>query len=87
MRFKFLESKIRRVFLILLVCTPLLFHTFYLNKIDFAIVLKNSQVYEGPSKIYSKVFELEEGSKILLSKKSGNWYLIASPPPNVAKAK
>lgn len=80
MRFKFLESKIRRVFLILLVCTPLLFHTFYLNKIDFAIVLKNSQVYEGPSKIYSKVFELEEGSKVLLSKKSGKWYLIASPP-------
>ncbi len=79
MRFKFLEPKIRRVFLILLVCAPLLFQTFYLNKISFAVVLRKSQVYEGPSKIYSKVFELEEGSKILLSQKSGKWYLISSP--------
>ena len=68
------------IFLILIVCSPLLFQIFYLNKIKFAVVLKNSQVYEGPSKIYSKVFELEEGSKILLGQKSGKWYLISSPP-------
>lgn len=80
MRFKFLESKVRKIFLILIVCSPLLFQNFYLNKIKFAVVLKNSQVYEGPSKIYSKVFELEEGSKILLGQKSGKWYLISSPP-------
>ena len=80
MRFKFLESIVRRTFLILLVCTPLLFQTFYLNKVSFAVVLRKTQVYEGPSKIYSKVLDLEEGSKVLLSQKSGQWYLIASPP-------
>ncbi|MBG07578.1 MAG: hypothetical protein CME68_02395 [Halobacteriovoraceae bacterium] len=80
MRFKFLESKLRRLFLILLVCIPILFKTFYLNTLKFAVVLKKSQAYEGPSKIYSKVFDLEEGSKVLLSQKSGKWYLIASPP-------
>ena len=80
MRFKFLESIVRRTFLILLVCTPLLFQTFYLSKVSFAVVLRKTQVYEGPSKIYSKVLDLEEGSKVLLSQKSGQWYLIASPP-------
>ena len=78
--FKFLESKVRRTFLVLFALFPLLFQVFFLNKLTFAVVLKKSQVYEGPSKIYSKVTELDEGSKILLGQKSGKWYLISSPP-------
>ena len=80
MRFKFLESKVRKTFLVLFALSPLLFQMFFLNKLTFAVVLKKSLVYEGPSRIYSKVFELDEGSKILLGQKSGKWYLISSPP-------
>ena len=80
MRFKFLESKIRKAFLVLLACVPILFQVFFLDTLIFAVVLKKSKIYEGPSRIYSKIYELEEGSKVLLSQKSGKWYLIASPP-------
>ena len=80
MRFKFLNSKIRRVFSYTICLYSFFFQVLFLDTFTFAVVLKKSQVYEGPSKIYPKMDDLEEGSKIFLGQKSGKWYLITSPP-------
>lgn len=46
---------------------------------DYAIALKPSRVYEGPSKIYPDYGELGAGSRVIVSKYHDNWFFIISP--------
>lgn len=46
---------------------------------DYAIALKPTRVYEGPSKIYPDYGELGAGSRVIVSKFHDNWFFIISP--------
>lgn len=49
------------------------------NGYDFAIALKPTRVYEGPSKIYPDYGELPEGSRVIVGKYHDEWFYIFSP--------
>ena len=71
---------VKKIILVVLISLgPFLFNLTYLSKIKFGVALEKTNIYEGPSKIFSKVLILEEGSKFVVGPKNGNWYLIISP--------
>ncbi len=62
-----------------LACLPSAFCLFFLAELKEAVVLKDSPIREGPSQIYAESITLQEGSKIVVGKRSGNWYFIKYP--------
>lgn len=76
------SKKISRAVVILslvLSITPLVLYWGWVSGLQEVIVIKDSTVYQGPSKIYEEIGSLSSGSKVLLSKKNNNWYFIEYP--------
>lgn len=67
------------VLVLLIALLPIGVNHFLLKRIHHAIVLKDIPVYEGPSKIYEKTYELPEGSKIIIGDKKKDWFFIKYP--------
>lgn len=65
--------------LMLLTLVPLAYNQLYLRNINHAIVLQDTQMYDGPSKIYFNTGIVKAGSKIITGKNNNGWYLIQSP--------
>ena len=51
----------------------------YLDKIDYGIVLTETTLLEGPSKIYTEITKLEPGVKFIIGSTKDGWYLIKFP--------
>lgn len=58
---------------------PLSFSSFYLSRLTFGVALENIQILEGPSKIFPQIGTVKAGSKILIGKRSGDYFLIKHP--------
>ena len=52
---------------------------FWVKDLNAVVVIKDSIVYQGPSKIYEQNGTLSSGSKVILSKRSNNWYYVRFP--------
>ncbi len=78
-RFKLIVKKAIIIPLILLTIVPVGFHYFYLDKIEVAISLKDIQLREGPSKIYSETSTIKAGAKVITGERSGEWIFIKAP--------
>ena len=64
---------------LLLAGAPFLYSQIYLDKVRYAVVLHDAEIYEGPSRIYSSAGSIKAGSKIIVGKSNNNQYFIAYP--------
>ncbi|GAB4009603.1 MAG: hypothetical protein Fur0010_00510 [Bdellovibrio sp.] len=65
--------------LLFMAFTPM-FIKFYADKHFLqAVVLKNETVWTGPSKVFEKKSDIVSGTKVILSTRNNDWYLIRSP--------
>lgn len=74
---KMLPSRI--IFVVLLALVPFLFSKIYIANINYAIALKESPVYEGPSKIFAEKGKVRAGSKIILGDFKEGWFYVKYP--------
>lgn len=60
--------------------TPLIFSNVYLKgSYKNAIVMKNADIFEGPSSIFEHNQIAKEGLRVITSKKNDNWFFIYWP--------
>ena len=78
-KMKFVRSLALSIVLFVLFLVPFAYSFFYLKTIDYAIVLKDAEIYEGPSKIYVNTGIVPGGSKIIIGKLNNGRYLIKHP--------
>ncbi len=75
-----LKKKLTTGFLFLFCLLPVLSSILYFSKIERAIVLKESNLYEGPSEAYEARGKIPAGVKVVLGKSfNKKWRLIESP--------
>ncbi|MCP4913678.1 MAG: hypothetical protein GY909_11230 [Oligoflexia bacterium] len=65
--------------LIVLALVPVGTKYLYSTSYKTAVVLENSQLYEGPSRAFESGFDIQAGSKIIIGKKSDDWFFIRYP--------
>ena len=58
---------------------PILISYLWLEQISFAITLKDTPLYEGPSKIYSQITTLPAGAKFIVGEANNGWFYIQHP--------
>ena len=58
---------------------PLVYSQAYLYKMRHAIILKDAEIYEGPSNIYSSTGTVKGGSKIIVGDSNNKQYFIVYP--------
>lgn len=58
---------------------PIGFKLGYVDKLNPAICLEESTIYEGPSEIFSSYGQLPAGMKVIIDKRDRGWSLIKSP--------
>jgi hypothetical protein len=78
-RFKKIKSKLVIGLFCALSLTPISLKMFYLDKLSFAIAMEDTQVFEGPSKVYSNIGVLKAGTKALVKSGGDGWFYIESP--------
>lgn len=78
-RLKKIQKKWIMVVVMLLSLTPVLVSNFYVKNINYAVVLKEVPLYEGPSKIFSEKGKVRAGSKVVLGQLKDGWFYIEFP--------
>ena len=78
-RFKKIQNKWIILFVMLFSLTPVLISNFYIKNMNYAIVLKEVPLYEGPSKIFSEKGKVHAGSKVVLGQLKDGWFYIEFP--------
>jgi hypothetical protein len=78
-RLKKIQKKWIIALVFLLSLTPVLFSNFYVKNINYAVVLKEIPLYEGPSKIFSEKGKVRAGSKVVLGQFKDGWFYIEFP--------
>jgi hypothetical protein len=78
-RLKKIQKKWIITLVFLLSLTPVLFSNFYVKNINYAVVLKEIPLYEGPSKIFSEKGKVRAGSKVVLGQFKDGWFYIEFP--------
>lgn len=74
------SMRVWKIIVILLVSfSPLMLKVFYLDKKPVAIVLKEVEVYEGPSSIFEQKGTIKAGAKIRLGKINDKWAFVSAP--------
>jgi tetratricopeptide (TPR) repeat protein len=58
---------------------PVAINYIYIDQLNEAVVLEESRVFEGPSKIYEDLGILPAGSKVVIGDISNDWYFIEYP--------
>lgn len=51
----------------------------YLDRLDYAINLKEVKIFEGPSKMFPERGSIKPGTKVIIGQKDGEWLFIKSP--------
>lgn len=67
------------VVVLLVALTPIVFKFSYVDTKPVAIVLKNADIYEGPSAIFEKKGAIKAGAKIRLGKINNKWVFVSAP--------
>lgn len=65
--------------LIVLGVAPLLYKVGYLGKVNYAILLEEGVLREGPSRIFDQKAALNPGTKVIITKYDNGWYFISNP--------
>ncbi len=65
--------------LFLLSFTPVVVKYYYQDRIQPAIALKELEVFEGPSEIFSQSNTVPAGIKVMIGKEKDSWYYIEYP--------
>lgn len=78
-RLKKIQKKWIMVVVMLLSLTPVFISNFYVKNINYAVVLKEVPLYEGPSKIFSEKGKVRAGSKVVLGQLKDGWFYIEFP--------
>jgi hypothetical protein len=78
-RFNKIQKKWLMIVCFLLSLSPLLFSNFYVKNINYAIALKDTPLYEGPSKIFNEKGRVKAGSKIVLGELKEGWFYVKFP--------
>ncbi len=78
-RFKKIQKKWIMAVVFLLALTPVLFSNFYVKNINYAVVLKEIPLYEGPSKIFNEKGKVRAGSKVVLGQFKDGWFFVEFP--------
>lgn len=76
---KKLVRKISIALFALLIAAPVVFSSFYLDRVNYAIAFKDVPVYEGPSKIFAEKGNIKAGSKIILGEFKEGWFYVKFP--------
>ena len=63
----------------ILALIPFVYPRTYLRKMRHAVVLKDAEIYEGPSHIYSSTGFVKGGSKIIVGTSNNRQYLVVYP--------
>ena len=81
--FIFMKNKLKnsiKVWIILLLCfLPTLYSQLYLHSLNQAVSLKDTVIYEGPSKIFHEKGKLKPGAKVLLGEFKDGWFFVKYP--------
>ena len=78
-RFGKLQRKWVMAAVFALAILPIAFSMFYVSKINYAVALKDTPLYEGPSKIFTEKGSVRAGSKIVLGQFKEGWFYIEFP--------
>ncbi len=79
LRKKIIKNKILVVIALAALVVPGVFRYTYKEGHTFAIAMKDSRVFEGPSKIYPDYGKINAGSRVVVGKFYDDWYYIVSP--------
>lgn len=74
-----IKSNLVTIILILISFFPVLFFGTSVSSKNFAIALKDIPVREGASEIYEKTVSIKAGSKLILGKRSSDWFWVEAP--------
>lgn len=75
---KYINTKIL-IPLVLIALVPVGIKYSFNTNYKTAVVLESSQLYEGPSRAFESGFDIQAGSKIIIGKKSDDWFFIRYP--------
>ena len=78
-RFQKIQKKWIIAIVLLLSLTPIAISYFYVKNIDYAVALKDIEIYEGPSKIFNEKGKIRAGSKIVLGQFKEGWFYVEFP--------
>lgn len=78
-RFGKIQKKWLMALVLLISLLPTVFSYTYVERINFAVTLKDVPLYEGPSKIFSEKGKVRAGSKIVLGEFKDGWFYIEFP--------
>ncbi|MCO4792629.1 MAG: SH3 domain-containing protein [Bacteriovoracaceae bacterium] len=59
--------------------SPLIYKKYHLENINYAVLLEDGIVREGPSRIFDKKASLNSGTKIIITTYDDGWYFISNP--------
>jgi hypothetical protein len=72
-------TKLRLFSFLTLITIPSLFAFFGVSRFEQAIALTEVAVHEGPSKIYKQKNSIVPGMKIMVERKTDNWFFVKHP--------
>jgi hypothetical protein len=78
-RFGKIQRKWVMAVVFLLAVSPVAISNFYVKNINYAVALKDTPLYEGPSKIFSEKGVVRAGSKIVLGQFKEGWFYVEFP--------
>ncbi|MFN8371087.1 MAG: SH3 domain-containing protein [Bacteriovoracaceae bacterium] len=78
-RLKIINSKLKVMVLIFLFFIPFLFSIYSQKNYKYAIILKASDIREGPSGIFPKTREVAAGLKVIVDRTVDGWSFIKYP--------
>jgi len=65
--------------LLVLCMIPLAYSQFYLHSLNQAVSLKETTIFEGPSKIFQEKGKIKPGAKVLLGEFKDGWFFVKYP--------
>jgi hypothetical protein len=66
-------------FLLILGVAPLTYKLTVVDKVNYAVLLEEGAVREGPSRIFDQKAALNPGTKVIITKYDNGWYFISNP--------
>ena len=66
-------------FLLIVGVAPLTYKLTVVDKINYAVLLEEGVVREGPSRIFDQKAALNPGTKVIITKYDNGWYFISNP--------
>ncbi|MBT3584166.1 MAG: SH3 domain-containing protein [Halobacteriovoraceae bacterium] len=78
-RAKIVKSLAVKIVIVMIALIPFGFSKIYLEDVNHAILLKESSILEGPSKIYPELQKVKAGTKLIIGENIDGWFFIKYP--------